>query len=90
MKICINGTIREMTEEEVKEREALEEQERAELMSLPYEQRVSRLIRERYSVDDELALSRQREAKAEEFQDYYDFCEECKRRAKEADNIDNI
>lgn len=50
---------------------------------LSYEEIVSTLIRERYSIDDELALHRQRDSKAEEFEQYYAFCEECKAKAKE-------
>lgn len=48
-----------------------------------YEQRVVELIREKYTLDAELAIQRQREEKAEDFQEYYAYCEECKRRAKE-------
>lgn len=48
-----------------------------------YEERVVQLIRERYDLDSELALLRQRDTKPEEFAEYNDYCEECKRRAKE-------
>lgn len=48
-----------------------------------YEERVVTLIRERYDLDDELAIQRQRDTKPEEFQEYFNYCEECKRRAKE-------
>lgn len=47
-----------------------------------YEEHVVRLIRERYSVADELALLRQREAKPEEFAAYNAFAEACKAQAK--------
>ena len=47
-----------------------------------YKERVERLIRERYSVADELALLRQREAKPEEFAAYNTFAEQCKAQAK--------
>ena len=43
-----------------------------------YEQRVVELIRLRYSVDDELAILRQRETKTEEFEEYNSYCENCK------------
>lgn len=39
-------------------------------------------IRERYSISEELAISRQKETKPEEFVDYYDYCEQCKLDAK--------
>lgn len=37
---------------------------------IPYEERVVSRIREVYSVDDELAILRQRDTKAEEFREY--------------------
>jgi hypothetical protein len=36
------------------------------------------LIRKRYSMDDELAIQRQKETKPEEFQEYFDYVELCK------------
>lgn len=48
-----------------------------------YEERVVKLIRERYDLDAELALLRQRDSKPEEFAEYNAYCEECKRKAKE-------
>lgn len=41
------------------------------------------LIRERYSIDDEMAILRQRDTKPDEYQAYYNFVEECKRIAKD-------
>lgn len=48
-----------------------------------YEERVVQLIRERYDLDSELALLRQRDTKPEEFAEYNAYCEECKSKAKE-------
>lgn len=45
---------------------------------IPYEQRVVSRIRERYSVDDELAILRQRDTKPEEFAEYNAFVENIK------------
>ena len=45
---------------------------------IPYEQRVVGRIRERYSIDDELAILRQRETKPEEFAEYNAFVENIK------------
>lgn len=45
---------------------------------IPYEQRVVNRIRERYSVDDELAILRQRDTKPEEFAEYNAFVENIK------------
>lgn len=48
-----------------------------------YEERVVQLIRERYDLDSELALLRQRDTKPKEFAEYNAYCEECKSKAKE-------
>ena len=78
MKILDNGIYRDMTAEEIAEI-------KKETPSIPYEQRVVKRIREKYSVDDELALLRQRVLKADEFEEYFDFVEKVKaeERAKE-------
>ena len=51
--------------------------------TLTYEERVVQYIRERYTMDDELAILRQRDTKTDEYSEYYDYCEECKSKAKE-------
>lgn len=43
-----------------------------------YKSRIVELIREKYSVDDELAILRQRDSKIDEFNAYNSFAEECK------------
>ena len=48
-----------------------------------YEQLVSEYIRRKYSIDDELAILRQKDAKPEEYAAYYAYAEECKARARE-------
>ena len=50
-----------------------------------YPERVTALIRERYTLDAELAIQRQRESKPEEFAEYNAYCEECKERARETE-----
>ena len=47
-----------------------------------YGQEVSRLIRERYSLDEEFAISRQRDTKPEEWAEFNAYCEQCKAEAK--------
>lgn len=47
-----------------------------------YANLVSKLIREKYSVDDEMAILRQKDTKPEEWEAYNIFCEECKARAR--------
>ena len=51
-----------------------------------YGQQVDQLIRQRYSISEELAIQRQRELKPEEFQEYFNFCEQCKLTVKESMN----
>lgn len=48
-----------------------------------YSEKVVSLIREKYSLDEELAIQRQRDTKPEEFQEYFNYCEECKAKYKE-------
>ena len=47
-----------------------------------YVELVVQKIRERYSIDDELALLRQRESKPDEFAEYNAFVESCKEQAR--------
>lgn len=72
MRICENGIYRDMTEEEISEFNSYVPE------PIPYEQRVVSRIRERYSVDDELAILRQRDSKPEEFAEYNAFVEKIK------------
>lgn len=52
-------------------------------IEITYEEKVVSLIREQYSLDEELAIQRQRDTKPEEFQAYFEYCEECKQKAKD-------
>ena len=54
------------------------------ITDISYENIVSKMIAEKYPLEAELALHRQREIKIEEFQEYFDYCEECKQIVKEA------
>ena len=47
-----------------------------------YEERVEQLIRARYSLNEELAIQRQRGTKPNEFEEYFAYCEQCKAEAK--------
>lgn len=71
MRICDNGIYRDLTPEEIAEMQK-------DIPSIPYEQRVVDRIREFYSVDDELAILRQRDTKPEEFAEYNAFVERIK------------
>lgn len=43
-----------------------------------YKQRIVELIREKYTIDDELSIQRQRDVKADEFYEYNQFVESVK------------
>lgn len=47
-----------------------------------YQNLVVNLIRQRYSINDELAILRQRDEKPSEYSEYFSYCEECKSKAK--------
>lgn len=51
-------------------------------VEISYEERVVSLIRGKYSVDEELAIQRQRDTKPEEFREYFEYCEACKKQAQ--------
>ena len=76
MKKYVNGKYIEVTQEELK---ALNK----DIPPLPYKDRIINRIRAVYSVDDEIAILRQRDTKAEEFQAYNDFVEKIKQEEKE-------
>lgn len=75
MRVYEDGIYREMTEQEIAEMEANKP-------NIPYEQRVVARIREKYSVDDELAILRQRGTKPEEFSAYNEYVEAIKTEEK--------
>lgn len=53
------------------------------IAEVPYEQKVVSLIREKYTIDEELSIQRQKESKPDEFEAYFNYCEACKLKAKE-------
>ena len=64
-----------LTEEQIqKELERAKEQE--------YENKVVALIRQKYNVNKELAILRQRDTKPLEYQEYYNYVEQCKKQVK--------
>lgn len=54
----------------------------AERKQQKYEDRVVELLRKKYSLNQELAILRQRDEKPEEYQSYHDYAEQCKATAK--------
>lgn len=59
------------------------------IRTLPYEMAVELLIRDKYSLYEELAIQRQRDSKPEEFKAYNDYCELCKKKARELIKIND-
>ena len=53
-----------------------------------YPQLVEYLIRQRYTISQELAIHRQRTSKKAEFNTYNTYCEDCKAKAKELLNLE--
>ena len=47
-----------------------------------YENLIVKKIREKYSINEELAILRQRDDKPSEFEEYHAYVEECKAAAK--------
>ncbi len=70
MKVLENGVYRDMTAEELEKAE--------QLPCLSFKERVIARVREVYSVDDELAILRQRDTKPQEFAQYNAFVEQVK------------
>ena len=70
---------REMNAEEIAQ---MQEMESAPMQEISYSERVVNLIRQRYSIDDEIAINRQKDSKPDEFQEYFDYCEWAKNEAK--------
>lgn len=58
---------------------ARKEQEKA----VEYENKIVALIRERYNINQELAILRQKDTKTTEYNEYYDYVEECKAKVKQ-------
>lgn len=50
---------------------------------LTKKQRIVNEIRKKYSVNDELAIIRQKDSKPEEFNEYYNYVEGCKDKFKD-------
>ena len=48
-----------------------------------YEEKVVSLIRQMYTIDDEIAILRQKEIKQDEYQEWYNYCEQCKQQVKD-------
>ncbi len=77
MKKYVDGKYIEITKEEILQAN--------ETQIIPYKERIVDRIRVVYSVDDELAILRQRDTKPEEFAEYNDFVEQIKAEEREGE-----
>ena len=75
MRKCVNGVYMDMTAEEMKNIEPIPQPE--------YKERIISRIRAVYSIDDEIAILRQRDTKPEEFEAYNAFVEQIKEEERE-------
>lgn len=80
VKMCVNGEFVEMTPAEIAELEMQREKP-------DYKEQIVSAIRERYSIDDELAILRQRDTKLEEFAEYFAFVEGIKQSLKDEEAL---
>ena len=76
----LEKTVEEHCDEWIAELQAREREE----LQAKYIDRVEMLIRSRYSINDELAIQRQKETKVDEWNEYNAFVEKCKVEAKRA------
>ena len=81
MKVLENGVYREMTPDEVLQTETLEKPSRKEM--------IISAIRAEYSLDDEIAILRQRDTKPHEFEEYFKFVEGVKAVVPRDDEVEN-
>ena len=79
MRIFDGKIYRDMTAEELAERQAqTEAAEKEYWQNIPYDEAVNAKIRERYTESQEFAILRQKDEKPDEYAVYYAYCEECK------------
>ena len=58
------------------------EKEKQAIANEEYENKIVALIRQKYNVNQELAILRQRDTKPEEFAEYNEYVEQCKKQVK--------
>lgn len=84
MKICVDGIVRDMTEEEVNQSQMQAEQvEKEYWQKIDYGEAINSEIRKKYTESQEFAILRQKDEKAEEYAEYFAYCEQCKIFVKE-------
>lgn len=77
----VNDTL-VLDENKLAETIAKEEQEKIKQKENEYPSKVVELIRQKYSINDEISILRQRDEKPSEYQEYFEYCEECKSKAR--------
>lgn len=84
MKICVDGIVREMTEEEVAQSQTQSEQaEKEHWQNVDYGEAINAEIRKKYTESEEFAILRQKDEKPDEYAEYFAYCEQCKAYVKE-------
>lgn len=56
-------------------------------LAMKYENMIVNEIRKKYSLNQELAILRQRDSKFTEYQEYFEYVEQCKSKAKQFCNL---
>lgn len=56
-------------------------------LTMKYENMIVNEIRKKYSLNQELAILRQRDSKFYEYQEYFEYVEQCKSKAKQFFNL---
>lgn len=80
----INGNLVKCSDEEYK---AFIETQNSKRKQYEYEDYVNSLIRQKYSLSQELAILRQKTEKPTEYTEYFNYCEQCKNIGKQKYNI---
>ena len=82
LKKYVNGQYVELTAEEIEALNLNIDEMSRDYWRGAFETLVEEQIRRRYTLNEELAILRQRDSKPEEFAEYNAYCEECKNYVK--------
>lgn len=84
MRIYDGKVYRDMTTEEIADYEAqIQAAEREYWENISYDEAVQNEIHKKYTLDQEIAILRQRYEKPTEYEIYFDYCEKCKNYVKQ-------
>lgn len=79
----VNGAVIPLSDKQKETIAAKKEAERKKYLQDDYENYIVTLLREKYTLNQELAILRQKEEKPEEYQEYFNYAEACKTKAKQ-------